>query len=375
MKIGIDISQIVYGTGVSVYTKNLIHSLLKIDKKDEFFLFGGSLRQTDTLRDYLSSLSSFKNVSGKTFLIPPTLADFLWNKLHVLPIDRLIGPVDVFHSSDWTQPPTNSAKVTTIHDFGFLKYPDTAHPKISAVMKGRFKWIKKEVDLIIAISEATKKDVVNILGISPKKVKVVYEAPPTDIKKIKDQKIIDEVKKKYKIKGDFLLSVATLEPRKNLKRVILAFREVQKIIPQMKLVLAGKLGWDEEIKRIMGYQPKDIIFTGFINRERDLSALYSSASCFVFPSLYEGFGLPILEAMVCGSPVVTSDISSMPEVAGKAAVLVDPLEVESISHGITRAIRNKEELVKKGFKQAAKFSWEKTAKGTLDIYRQAIKGK
>ena len=375
MKIGIDISQIVYGTGVSVYTKNIVKSLLKVDDKDEFLLFGGSLRQRKALKDFISSLSSYKNVSGKVFFIPPKLADILWNKLHILPIDNLIGKVDVFHSSDWTQPPSNSAKVTTIHDFGFLKYPSTAHPKISSVMKDRFKWIKKDVDLIIAISKATKNDIVDILGISPSKVKVVYEALPKDIKKVQNNKLIADVKKKYKIKNDFLLSVATLEPRKNLKRVILAFKEVKKIIPDMQLVLAGKLGWDQDIKKMMGKRPKDIIFTGFIDREHELSSLYSSASCFVFPSLYEGFGLPILGAMVCGCPVVTSNISSMPEVAGDAAILVEPLEVESISHGVIKAIKEKDTLIKKGFKQIDNFSWEKAAKETLKVYKQAVKNK
>jgi len=372
MKIGIDVSQIVYGTGVSVYTKNLVESLLKIDDKDDFLLFGGGLRQLDTLRDYFSSLSSFKNVLGKTFFIPPKLADLLWNRLHILPVDSLLGKVDVFHASDWTQPPSNSAKVTTIHDFGFLRYPDTAHPKISAVMKGRFKWIKKEVDLVIAISQATKNDIVDILGISPEKVKVVYEALPQGVKKIEDKKFINEVKKRYRIKNNFLLSVATLEPRKNLKRVILAFKEIKKIIPEMQLVLVGKVGWDEEVRKMMGNRPKDIIFTGFID-EKDLLAFYSSATCFVFPSLYEGFGLPILEAMACGCPVVTSNISSMPEVGGQAAVLVEPLEVESISHGIIKAIKRKEDLIKKGFQQVDNFSWEKTAKETLKAYNEAIK--
>ena len=375
MKIGIDISQIVYGTGVSVYTKNLVKSLLEVDDKDEFLLFGGSLRQRKLLKDFISSLSSFRNVSGKVFFIPPKLADILWNKLHILPIDSLFGKVDVFHSSDWTQPPSNSAKVTTIHDFGFLKYPSTAHPKISSVMKNRFKWIKKDVDLIIAISKATKNDVVDILGIPPHKVKVVYEALPKDIKKVQNNKLIADIKKKYKIKNDFLLSVATLEPRKNLKRVILAFKEVKKIIPDMQLVLAGKFGWDQDIKKMMGKKPKDVIFTGFIDREHELSSLYSSASCFVFPSLYEGFGLPILEAMVCGCPVVTSNISSMPEVAGDAAVLVEPLEVESISHGIIKAIKEKDTLIEKGFKQIDKFSWEKAARETLKVYKQAVENK
>ena len=360
MKIGIDISQIVYGTGVSVYTQNLIENLRKIDKKNDYLLFGGSLRQKEKLKKFGAKLFSF----------PPTLADFVWNRLHILPVENFLGPIDVFHSSDWTQPPTKAAKVTTIHDFGFLKYPEVAHPKIKAVMERRFKWIKKEVDLIIAVSQATKKDIMEILNIPEEKIRVVYEAVSEDINQVKDQKIIEKVKKKYGLKGSYLLSVATLEPRKNLKRIIKGFGLLKK--KDLSLVIAGKSGWDKEISQ-WGLKNKDqrIIFTGYISQE-DKLALYSGATCFVFPSLYEGFGLPILEAMKCGCPVVTSNVSSMPEVAGKAGILVDPLNVKNIAEGINQAIKDKKELINKGFEQVKKFSWEKTARETLKVYQESL---
>jgi glycosyltransferase involved in cell wall biosynthesis len=363
MKIGIDISQIVYGTGVSVYTQNLVENLLKIDKKNDYLLFGGSLRQKDKLQKF----------GAKIFSFPPTLADFVWNRLHLFPIENFLGTIDVFHSSDWTQPPTKAAKVTTIHDFGFLKYPEVAHPKIKAVMERRFKWIKKEVDLIIAVSQATKKDIMEILNIPEEKIRVIYEAVSEDVNQVKDQKIIQKVKKKYGLKGNYLLSVATLEPRKNLKRIIKAFYLLKK--KDLSLVIVGKPGWDEEISQ-WGLKNKDqrIIFTGYISHE-DKQALYSGGTCFVFPSLYEGFGLPILEAMKCGCPVVTSNLSSMPEVAGKAGILVDPLNVKNIAEGINQAIKDKQELVNKGFEQVKTFSWEKTARETLKVYEEVFKRK
>jgi len=381
MKIGIDISQIVYGTGVSFYTQNLVEHLLKIDKKNEYVLFGGSLRQQEKLRDF----------GAKVFPFPPSLADFIWNRLHILPVEKFIGSIDIFHSSDWTQPPSKAAKVTTIHDFGFLKYPETAHPKIAAVHKRRLAWIKKECDLIIAVSQSTKRDIIEILGIPEEKIRVVYEATPTDINRIEDQKVIDKVKKKFGVKGDYLLTVATLEPRKNLKRIIEAFRlfsngsNVHRINSnrleknsgnsRMTLVIVGKAGWDEEINKLAKKQSSNIIFTGYVNREVELSAFYSGAACFVYPSLYEGFGLPILEAMKCGCPVVTSNVSSMPEVAGEAGILVNPLDVKDIVRGIEMVIRDKaigERLRKKGFEQVKKFSWEKTAKETLRVYHEVI---
>jgi len=165
MKIGIDISQIVYqGTGVANYTKNLVEKLLKIDKKNEYVLFFSSLRRKPPK---LPNLRAFK--------IPPTLLDILWNRLHICPIEWFIGEVDVFFSSDWTQPPTVKAKkVTTIHDLSPWKYPKTFHPKIVKVHQRRMKWVKKECDLIICDSQATKKDVREILKIPERKLKVIY---------------------------------------------------------------------------------------------------------------------------------------------------------------------------------------------------------
>jgi len=165
MKIGIDISQIVYeGTGVANYTKNLVESLLKIDKKNEYIFFFASLRKKPPKLPHVRS-----------FKIPPTILEFLWNRLHICPIEWFIGKVDVFFSSDWTQPPTIRAKkVTTIHDLSPWKYPETFHPKIVKVHQRRVKWVKKECDAIICDSQATKKDVIEILRIPEGKLKVIY---------------------------------------------------------------------------------------------------------------------------------------------------------------------------------------------------------
>jgi len=363
MKIGIDISQIVYGTGVSCYTKNLVRNLVKIDKMNQYLLFGGSFRQKKVLKDFVESLDLVR-ARGVIWPVAPSLADFFWNQLHILEIEKLIGKIEVFHSSDWTQPPTRAAKVTTIHDLAIFKFPEAFPKKITAVHQRRLAWVKKEADLIIAVSESTKKDIVSFLGIPEKKIKVIYEAAPEEIKQVGQEKI-EKAKRKYKIKGDYLLSVSTLEPRKNLQRTIEAFRLLK--TKNLTLVVAGKIGWGEALKLT-----RNTILTGFVPDE-DLSALYSGALVYLYPSLYEGFGQNILEAMVCGCPVVTSNVSSMPEVAGKAAVLVDPFSVESIAEGIKRAINNRSELVKAGFEQMKKFSWEKCALQTLEAYEEAAR--
>jgi len=179
MKIGLDVSQIVFqGTGVAQYTKKLVENLLRIDKKNEYVLFGSSLRQKKSLDDYLAGLRKRKNVSARTFSLPPLLLEFLWNKLHIFPIEWFIGRIDVFLSSDWLQPPTKARKVTTIHDLIVYKYPEAFQSKgghdIVVNQKRRLAWVKKECDLIICDSQATKKDVVDILKIPEKKTRVIY---------------------------------------------------------------------------------------------------------------------------------------------------------------------------------------------------------
>jgi len=365
MKIGIDISQIVHGTGVSFYTASLVENLARIDNENEYVLIGSSLRLRNVLNEFVVQIKKINNnFSSKIIPLPPILAEPLWNKFRFSSIEKFIGQIDVFHSSDWTQPSTKAAKVTTIHDFGFLKYPAVGHPKIVATMKRRLELVKKECDLIIAVSKATKKDTIDLLGIPSQKIRVVYEAAPDEFKKT-TAKEIKKVKNKFKIKGDFLLSVSTLEPRKNLQRIISAFRVLKKKNKSLSLVMVGKVGWGESLSIEDGE-----ILTGYIS-DHELSALYSGASCFLYPSLYEGFGQPILEAMNCGCPVVTANISSMPEVAGEAAVLVDPLSVKSIAEGIKKALKNREKLIEKGFKQVKKFSWEKCARETLAVYEEA----
>ena len=340
MKIGIDISQIVYGTGVSVYTKNLVENLLKIDNRNEYIFFFASLRRK--IQNPNFKIQN-QNVKLKTFKIPPTLLEILWNRLHILPVEKFIGGVDVFHSSDWTEPPVKKAvKVTTIHDLAVLRYPETFPQKIVEVHKRKLEWVKKETRLIIAVSESTKKDIVELLGIKLEKIRVIYEAVGKEFEP-QDKNKIEKIKKKYGIKGDYLLAFSGPE-RKNLERIRQATEE-------FNLFVIG--------------QP-------YVEHQ-DLPGLYSGALGLVYASLYEGFGLPILEAMACGCPVVTSNVSSMPEVAGKAAILVDHLSVENIKMGIKKMLKEREKLIKLGFRRVLDFSWQKTARQTLEIYEEAYK--
>ncbi len=380
MIIGIDISSIPYGTGVSTYTLNLVRNLLKIDRTNQYKLFFSSFRQP--LPAEIKQLNKYSNVKIYHFRIPPTILEFIWNQLHLFPIEFFIGQCDVFHTWDWTQPPTSQAKtITTIHDFVPILFPETQHPKTIAVFKRKLFWAKIECSQFICVSKSTSQDFRRIFpDIPPSKIAVIYEAAetkydqfqklsPTEKKQKKDQ-----IFRLYGLKK-YIFAQGTREPRKNLDRLVKAFINYQKKHPQsnLELAISGKYGWGQDISpptdnsiKILGYIP-----------EKDMVALHASALCLVYPSLYEGFGLPVVKSMKVGTPVITSNTSSLPEVAGTAAILVDPLNTDQITAAIQKVVGSnslRRQLISKGLRQSSKFSWVKTAQETLNVYNSLIKG-
>jgi glycosyltransferase involved in cell wall biosynthesis len=361
MKIGIDISQAIYGTGVSVYTKNLVTALVKKYPEDRFVLFGGSLRR----KAELTALAKKLKGVPKIYPFPPTLLDFIWNSLHILPIEKLIGQVDVVHTSDWTEPPSGLPKVTTVHDLVPFKYPQTTTDSIRQTHKKRLYWVLNESDMIIAVSKSTKEDLISLLRVPEEKIVVIPEGVESRYTP-QPLELVDQIKRKYKISGDYIFSLSTLEPRKNQAGLIKAYEIVKKTYPDITLLIGGRTGWGDIPKAVEG-----VLMPGFIS-DSDLPALYSGAIVYALPSFYEGFSLSQLQAMACGAPVVTSNISSMPEVIGSAGVLVNPESPSDIAAGIITAIERRGKLRELGIAQAAKFTWDKAAESTYSVYLEAI---
>lgn len=272
-------------------------------------------------------------------------------------------------------------RIVTVHDLTPLVFPKD----FRAGIKGNLKWqlqklALKNTDLVITDSNSSKKDISKFTGIDPIKIKVIYLAAEEEFKKINNPSSLNRIKNKYNLPDKFALYVGDVTWNKNLPRIISAVRQLNITLVMVGSALVGEFDqsnpWNQDLVKVrkMSQGDKRIIMPGFVEKE-DLPALYNLATVFVMPSLYEGFGLPILEAMKCGCSVVTSKEGSLKEVAGDAAFFVNPYDISEIANGIGEVYFNKEvaeKLSKKGLRQAEKFSWKKTALETINAYKLAL---
>jgi glycosyltransferase involved in cell wall biosynthesis len=280
---------------------------------------------------------------------------------------------DVVHVPWLAAPPHGRAPlVVTAHDLVLLRFPEYLNRKTRWMARMGLRQAIRESKAFIAVSYSTANDLIRLAGIRKERVYVVPEAADGYFRPVP----ASQVRERYKVEGPFLLYVGTLEPRKNLTGLVRAFAALD--IPGLKLVIVGKKGWMYrelfETVKALALRSR-VVFTGFVPAS-DLPALFSAAEVFVYPSLYEGFGLPVLEAMQCGAPVITTNVSSLPEVAGEAALLVAPDDVRGLTGAIRRVLAEpglREELRGKGFEQSRRFSWSKTADLTAEVYRQACR--
>ncbi|MCM8809184.1 MAG: glycosyltransferase family 4 protein [Candidatus Omnitrophica bacterium] len=381
MKIGIDANPLLdeKKTGIGWYAYNLIKNIEKVDKENIYILFSNSLSR------YKKKYEIKKNFKSKNFYVSIRPFPFLvWNYVvaKIFPFEFLYGNLDLIHTLHVLTPIPLSfhvKQVITIHDLIPLINLNLC-PTESLILKIIIPKAVKKADMIITVSYNTKKDLLNHFKIDSEKITVIYPGlHHENIRPIEDYEKIEDLKKKYGIYGKYLLFVGAIEPKKNIPKLIDAFIIVKEKFPELKLVLCGKIGWKAEIfykkmKDLPEKIKKDIILTGYVPVS-DLPYLYNGCEVFVFPSLYEGFGSPVVEAMGCGVPVVTSNISSLPEVVGDAGILVNPENKEEIAEAILSILTDqnlKKTLSKKGIERAKLFSWENTAKKTLELYKKVV---
>ena len=370
MRIAIDAHSVGTGLGGNEsYATNLIEALAEIDQANRYTLYV-------TKREAIERFANrWPNFSVKSTLphtpivrIPLTLsAELRRNR------------VDVLHVQ-FTAPPFSPCPVVvSIHDLSFEHLPHTFKWRSRKQLRITVRRTARQASQVIALSEYARNDIINTYQVSPEKISVIPLSAGERFRPIRDQDELQRVRQTYGIEGEYMLSVGAIQPRKNLGRLVAAYSRLRAAKPEgklPKLVLAGKCAWlyDETLRAIKELNLSDsVILTGYVP-ENDLPALYSGAVCFIYPSYFEGFGLPPLEAMQCGVPVIVGDRTSLPEVVGTAGILVDPFDVDALAAAIENVISDSDlraELSVSGLARAKIFEWRETARQTLAVYQKA----
>jgi len=358
MKIAID-TQTTLGqkSGFGFYVKNLVEALAKVDPENKYVLISPQTGQ-----------------HAKDFSTPQR---WFWDQF-IFPRRARKSKVDLLHQPCFSAPLFYEGRViVTCHDLISIFFPENL-PLASRLFYSKWEpFSYRKASKIIAISEHTKRDIMALLKIPEEKISVIPLAASRDFRPIRSMRKLKEVREKYKTGQNYLLDVGTIEPRKNLPFLVRAYALAVREGVDSNLVITGKKGWYYQglfqLVEDLNLEDK-VIFTGYVE-EKDLPALYSGAKAFVFPSLYEGFGLPPLEAMACGTPVISSNTSSMPEVIGKAGILISPKDERLWANIIVNVLKDKalaQTLSEWGVRQAKKFSWEETARKTIEVYREVV---
>jgi glycosyltransferase involved in cell wall biosynthesis len=369
LSICLDFSPVVHQkAGLASYTRELATHLLQIEPGISWSAFHYDRYPPVPLPAPLDALPRYGVPWGAyRWRLTTALRHFLG-----LSMDRSFAGVDLFHATEHLLPRFSSVRtVFTLHDLIFLFHPETHKPLnrwFLTLMMPRF---LRAADAVIAVSECTKRDAIRFYGIPEEKITVIYEGVNPRFRPASPEAIA-AVRARYNLPEHFILYVGTIEPRKNLTALLEAFHHLL-ATHDLRLVFVGKKGWLYEgfFRRLRELGLEDrVIFTGYVPDE-DLPAIYSVADLFVFPSLYEGFGLPVLEAMACGVPVICSNTSSLPEVAGDAALLVDPTDVRALAGAMERALRDEAfrvTLRARGIERAQRFTWARAAQETMQVY-------
>ncbi len=377
MKIGVDARVLMDKnySGISEYTANLLSEILHQDNQNNYSLFCNSFKHQE------NRLNNWQRENSK--IVGTHYSNKLFNYIlqkcfHYPKLDKVLGGMDVFFAPhfNFLNVSRETKLVVTVHDLSFLRYPEFFswrknfwHGSLS------IKKLLNRADRIVAVSENTKHDLIEVLKIPAEKIIVIYSGN-NKLADVDNQTSSNFLVKK-EIKSGFILSVGNIEPRKNISGLICAYEDLRNRRPDLspQLVLVGAKGWKhKKIFRAWKKSPykQDIKFLGYVNQV-EKSALYKAAATFAYPSFYEGFGFPPLEALSAGTPVVSSNVSSLPEVLGSAALLVNPFRIQDISAALELVLTDKEirtRLVENGKERLKLFTWEKTAQSYLELFKK-----
>ncbi|MEY3989355.1 MAG: hypothetical protein RI985_436 [Chloroflexota bacterium] len=365
------------GAGIGRYTRELIRHVMHLAPAEYQFVLVYAAGWPGTTVPYQAEIDALCHVRPATQVVaiplPSRRLTQFWHRLKVpLRIEWLTGPIDLVHAPDFVLPPTVKPGLVTIHDLSYLVHPECAVPGVARYLREAVPPSIARADAVFADSVATKNDVVNLLGVAAQDVEVVYAAVAPRFRPM-DAAEIAPIRQKYALPERFLLAGGTLEPRKNYVRLFEAYAQALHTHDLPPLVVFGRRGWMYE--EIIAAPARlgitaHIRFIDFID-DNDLPALYNLAWAFVYPSIYEGFGLPPLEALACGTPTLVSNVSSLPEVVGDAAIQVAPDNIAGMADGLVR-VTNDEDLRavlhQAGPVQAKTFTWEAAAQQVLRQY-------
>lgn len=367
MRIGIDLHAITdFMQGTRTYTINIVKHLLKIDKENKYYLYA-----TEN-SNHIQQLFSQENVCIKKVFPQQRIIRIPIS----FPVRLAIDSVDVFHCQYMGPPFGRIPYVVILHDI-IHEYMPEFYPKLLCrLMRLFYPLSARKASRVLTISESSKRDIVNYYNIPEKKVIVTRIGVSEIFQPVREKNKIKKVLKKYGVSGPYILFVGRLEPRKNITGLIKAFHDVKRNnMIKHKLVIAGMKYFKYEdffnLVKDLGLQ-KDILFIGRVDDE-DLPLIYNGASLFTYPAFAEGFGIPPLEAMACGTPVITSKTSSLPEVVGDAGILIDPYNTGDLAKAICEVLSSKnlrEKMKLQGLERAKSFSWKDAAKKTLDVYHE-----
>jgi glycosyltransferase involved in cell wall biosynthesis len=353
--------------GAAVYTYELARALAAVDRDNEYVIFA----RGDHFDDLPSARPGLRVLKVRAPSRPMRL---VWEQA-ILPRRLRQLRIDVLHSPHHTTPllPCGCRRVVTFHDLTFLLLPERYPTTRRLYFQLMTRLSARVADAVIVPSESVRGDVMRLLRLPPERVFAIPEAAGPAFCP-QDAAVIEAVRHRYGLEGPYVLSVGSLEPGKNRERLLQAFARLRTRGLEHTLVVAGQRAWryegEEPLARRLGLGGS-ARFLGHVP-QADLPALYGGAALFAFPSLYEGFGLPALEAMACGTPVVASNVSAVPEVVGEAALQVSPWDVGALAGAMERVLRDerlRDDLRERGLKRAAEFSWERAARRTLDVYR------